>query len=52
MRDDSPKTRSALDAQTAVCLHIQARWPGASQSERRSEESAWVCYRTSQPKSL
>jgi hypothetical protein len=26
--------RSALDARTALCLHIEAQWPGASESER------------------
>jgi hypothetical protein len=26
--------RSALDAGTPPCFHIEARWPGASESER------------------
>jgi len=26
--------RCALDARTALCLHIERRWPGASDSER------------------
>ena len=25
---------SALDARTALCLHIEDHWPGASESER------------------
>ena len=25
--------RSALDAQMALCLHTEAHWPGASESE-------------------
>jgi hypothetical protein len=29
-----PNQRSALDARTALCLHMQAHWPGASESER------------------
>jgi hypothetical protein len=29
-----PNLRSALDARTALCFHIQARCPGASESER------------------
>ena len=28
------KERSALDARLALCLHIEDRWPGASESER------------------
>ena len=30
----APNKRSALDARTALCLHIEAAWPGASESER------------------
>ena len=30
----SPNHRSALDARTAVRLHIEAPWPGASESDR------------------
>jgi 4-amino-4-deoxy-L-arabinose transferase-like glycosyltransferase len=26
--------RSALDARTALCFHIESHWPGASESER------------------
>lgn len=26
--------RSALDARKALCFHINADWPGASESER------------------
>ena len=26
--------RSALDARTVLCFHIEAHWPGASESER------------------
>jgi hypothetical protein len=26
--------RSALDARTALCLHVEGHWPGASESER------------------
>ena len=26
--------RSALDARTVLCFHIQGHWPGASESER------------------
>jgi hypothetical protein len=29
-----PNHRSALDARTALCLRIEAQWPGASESER------------------
>jgi len=29
-----PNLRSALDARTALCLHIERRWPGASESQR------------------
>jgi len=29
-----PNERSALDARTPLCLHIEAHWPGASESER------------------
>ena len=29
-----PNPRSALDARTALCLHIVRHWPGASESER------------------
>jgi hypothetical protein len=30
----TPNKRSALDARTALCLHIQRQRPGASESER------------------
>jgi hypothetical protein len=33
----TPNTRSALDARTALCLHIKAHRPGASESERSAE---------------
>ena len=29
-----PNLRSALDAGTALCLHIEDHWPGASEGER------------------
>lgn len=29
-----PNPRSALDVRTALYLHIEAQWPGASESER------------------
>jgi hypothetical protein len=29
-----PNPRSALDARTALCLHVECHWPGASESER------------------
>ena len=29
-----PNKRSALDARTALCLHIEGHWPGASESGR------------------
>jgi hypothetical protein len=32
--EQSHNKRSALEARTATCLHIEARWPGASESER------------------
>ena len=31
---DPANYRSALDARTALCFHIEAHWPGASESER------------------
>jgi hypothetical protein len=30
----APSLRSALDARTALCLHVEANWRGASESER------------------
>jgi hypothetical protein len=30
----TPNPRSALDARTALCLHIERHWPGASESAR------------------
>lgn len=30
----NPGPYPALDARTALCLHIQYHWPGASESER------------------
>jgi hypothetical protein len=29
-----PNKRSALDARTARCFHMERHWPGASESER------------------
>jgi hypothetical protein len=34
----APNHRSALDARSALCLHIEAHWPGASESERWARE--------------
>jgi hypothetical protein len=29
-----PNLHSALDARAALCFHIEAHWPGASESKR------------------
>ncbi len=42
MREANP--RSALEARTALCLHIEAQRPGASESERhpkRHRNALW-----------
>jgi hypothetical protein len=35
----TPNKRSALDARTPLCFHMERHWPGASESERWAAQS-------------
>jgi hypothetical protein len=42
MNTFGPNYRSALDARTALCLHIEDHWPSASESDRSPERTTVV----------
>ena len=39
----TPTVRAALDARMALCFHINAHWPGASESGRQAALCVRIC---------